>query len=93
MSKRINKAFVVGTLSACAYSFVKGNGIFNKPRFYPQYKAISKYLSSSSPNANIGKIFKTKEGFGAVINDNGDCYLLSITKIKGNDYMFSKTEM
>lgn len=90
---KAQKTVLVGTLTACAYSMIKGNGIFNKPRFFNQHRAIKKYIETTHPGAVIGNIVKTSKGWASVINDHGSCFLLNITQSPDNNYIFSEEKM
>ena len=93
LNKNTKKAILIGIGTAAAYNFVIGKGIFNKPRFYHQHKAVKKYLSSSYPEAVTGDIFKTFDGWSCIVNDNGVSFVLNITKTFDGDYIFSRSEL
>lgn len=88
--KKTNKALLIGIAAAGAYHFIKGNGIFNKPRFYYQHKAVEKYLSSNHENANVGEIVKTKSGWSCIVNDNSYQFVLNISRTDDGTYIFSE---
>ena len=90
--KKSNKkgALILGIGAALTYSFIKGNGIFNKPRFYNQHKALEKYLSSNHPDANKGDIIKTDDGYSTIINDRGVKIIVNMAKTPDGVYVFSE---
>ena len=87
------KIALIGAGTALAYSFVKGLGIFNVPRFYNQHKAIKKYLETNYPSAHAGDIFKTKLGWGCIINNNNQQILITLEKTNDKNYVFTEKEM
>jgi len=93
MSKKTKKAVLIGLGTALLYSAVKGNGIFNKPRFYFVYKALEKYLSSNHADSNIGEIVKTKNGWSCIVNDKGKSFVVNISKAVDGNYLFSESEL
>ena len=89
-NSKSKKAILLGIGAAVTYSFIKGNGIFNKPRFYHQHKALKKYLSSNHPNAYTGEITKTKNGWSCIINDTGRHIAVNMEKSEDGTYIFSE---
>ena len=90
---KTKKAVLFGLGAAVCYSFIKGNGVFNKPRFYKEHKAVSKYLSSNHANAYVGEIVKTKNGWSCIVNDMGKRFVLNFEKTSKGDYIFSENEI
>ena len=88
---KTKKAVLIGLSAAVAYSFIKGNGVFNKPRFYQQHKAVQKYLSSNHESAYVGEIVKTKGGWSCIVNDMGRKFVLNMEKTSDGSYVFSET--
>ena len=93
MNKKSKKAILIGLAAAAGYSFIKGKGIFNKPRFYHQHKAMEKYLETNHPNAIAGEIVKTSGGYTTIVNDGGRNFVLNITRTEDNTYIFSEEEI
>lgn len=91
--RKTKKALLAGIAAAGAYHFIKGNGIFNKPRFYFQHKAVKKYLSSNHANAYVGEIVKTKSGWTCVVNDNSYRFVLNISQTNDGTYIFSEEKI
>ena len=87
------KAALLGAGAALAYGFIKGKGIFNIPRFFDQHKAIKNYVKTYHPNANVGDILKTKNGWTCIINSNDEQILLNLEKTDDKNYIFSETKM
>lgn len=92
MSKKINtkKALLLGLAASVAYKAIKGEGIFNKPRFYRQHEAVKKYLSSNHPNAKTGDIIKTEDGWSCIVNVGNRNFLLYITQSNNKEFIFSE---
>lgn len=91
LSKR--NAALLGGGAAVAYSFIKGIGIFNHPRFYKEHKALKNYLKTYHPDSNTGDIVKTKTGWSCIINSRNKQILLNIEKTNDGNYVFSETDM
>ena len=90
---KAQKTVLYTTVTALVYSAVKGNGIFNKPRFFNQYRAIKKYIDTTYPGAVMGNIVKTSGGWASVINCQGEKILLNVTKTSDGNYIFSEEKM
>lgn len=93
MSKKTKRAVLIGFGTAILYSAVKGNGVFNKPRFYFVYNALKKYLSSNHPLSNMGEIVRTKNGWSCIINDSGKSFVVNISKSEDGTYLFSESRL
>lgn len=91
--KNTKKAILLGIGAAAALKFAAGDGIFNKPRFYFQYKAAEKYLSSAHPGAVIGNMVKTSGGWSCVVKENNSSFVLSITKASDGNYIFHNSQL
>ena len=91
--KNTKKAILLGLGAVAAYKFINGDGIFNKPRFYFIYKAAKKYLSSSHPDAVLGKIIKTSGGASCIIYENNRQFMLSVSKAPDGTYIFHESEL
>ena len=90
---KAQKTFIIGTVAALGYSMIKGNGVYNKPRFFYQYRAIKKYIDATHPKAVIGDVVKTSQGWAVIVNDHGNCFLLNVTKTDDDVYLFSEEKM
>lgn len=90
---KAQKTVLYTTATALVYSALKGNGVFNKPRFFNQYRAIKKYIDTTHPDAVIGNIVKTSAGWASVINCHGEKILLNVTKTPDDRYIFSEEKM
>lgn len=93
MEKNLKKAIFAGIGAAAAYSFLKGEGMFNKPRFFREYKAAEKYLSSYYENAVCSEMTKTKTGLCCVVTAQNKRFILNIHKTDKGEYVFSETAM
>lgn len=87
------KAVLFGIFAAAAYKFTKGDGIFNKPRFYSQHKAVSSYLSTYHSDAQAGKILKTDSGWHCIVKTHQKDFVLNIHKTDDGMYLFSETDL
>lgn len=87
------KAIFFGVIAAAAYKFTKGEGIFNKPRFYSQHKAVSSYLSTYHENAQAGSIIKNDAGWHCIVKTPQKDFVLNIHKTDGGMYLFSETDL
>ena len=87
------KAALLGAGAALIYRFAKGKGIFNKPRFYDQHKAIKNYLNTYHNGANYGDIARTKDGWVCVVNINNEQILLNVQKSEDGSYIFSEEKL
>lgn len=87
------KAALLGAGAAVIYGFAKGKGVFNKPRFYNQHKAIKNYLGTYHNGANYGDIIKTKDGWVCVVNVNNEQILLNVQKSNDGSYIFSEEKL
>lgn len=87
------KAILIGALVACAYEFVKGEGIFNKPRYAPQHKAVDAYLSSYYTNSEHGKIIKNDTGWHCIVKTPQKSFLLNIHRTDDGMYLFSENDL
>ena len=93
LGKNTKKAFLIGLGVLTAYKFSNGDGIFNKPRFFFQHKALKKYLSSTHPYAAVGEIIKTSGGWSCIINENNVSYLISLTYSSDKTYIFHESKL
>ena len=87
------KAILIGAAAACAYEFLRGDGIFNKPRFASQHKAVEAYLSSYYTNAEHGKIIKDDVGWHCIVQASQKKFLLNIHRTDDGMYLFSETDL
>lgn len=87
------KAALLGAGAAVVYSFIKGKGIFNVPRFYDQHRAVENYLKTYHNSANHGDIIKTKDGWVCIVNINEEQILLNIQKTEDGAYIFSEEKL
>ena len=92
MSKKFDtkKAILLGLAAGVAYKAIKGEGIFNKPRFYRQHEAAKKYLSSKYPDAKTGDIIKTEDGWSCIVYLHDKNFVLYITQSNTNEFIFSE---
>ena len=95
MSKKISakKAALLGVCAACAYKFIKGEGIFNKPRYYAQYKAVEGYLATYHPGATFTNIVKNDSGWHCIVNATDKSFVLNIHKTDDGMYLFGETDL
>lgn len=87
------KAILFGICAAAAYKFVRGEGIFNKPRFYEQHKAVQNYLSTYHPDAEAGHIVKNDSGWHCIVTAPQKGFALNIHKAENGTYLFSETNL
>lgn len=87
------KAVLFGLCAAAAYKFVRGDGIFNKPRFYSQYKAVERYLSTYHSGARAGNISTTESGWHCIVTTPEKSFLLNIHRTQDGMYLFSETDL
>ena len=87
------KALAFGICATLAYKFVKGDGIFNKPRFFEQHKAVENYLATYHPSAKTSNIVKNDSGWHCVVTTNEKSFVLNIHKTDDKTYVFSETEL
>lgn len=95
MSEKFNtkKAVLLGICAACAYKFIKGDGVFNKARFFSQTKAVENYLNTYHPGANAGKISPTESGWHCIVTTDEKSFLLNIHRTDDGVYLFSETDL
>lgn len=87
------KAILLGAAAACAYKFFKGDGIFNKPRYAPQHKAVEAYLSSYYTNAEHGDIIKDDSGWHCIVTASERSFMLNIHRTDEGMYLFSESDL
>ena len=87
------KAVLLGLGAAFVYKFIKGDGLLNKPRFYSQYKACEKYLSTYHSGARIGNISTTESGWHCIVTTTEKSFLLNIHRTDDGMYLFSETDL
>lgn len=87
------KAFLLGAAAACAYKFAKGDGIFNKPRYASQHKAVEAYLSNYYTNAEHGRIIRDDNGWHCIVKTPQKSFLLNIHRTEDGMYLFSENEV
>lgn len=87
------KAICLGILATCTYKLIRGEGIFNKPRFYEQYKACQGYLNTYHIGAEFGHIVKNDTGWHCIVNTDTKSFMLNISKTDEGVYLFSETEL
>lgn len=87
------KAVLIGLGAALVYKFIKGDGIFNKPRFYSQYKAVERYLSTYHSGARAGNISTTESGWHCIVTTPEKSFLLNIHRTQDGMYLFSETDL
>ena len=83
---------LLGIGAYVGYSFIKGHGIFNKPRFYFEHKALKKYLDTNYPESYCGDITKVDDGWLAVVNDRGHQFMIHMSKSADGTYLFMEKE-
>lgn len=71
-----------------AYSFIRGNGVFNRPRFAAQHKAVRRYLDAHYPGAVYGKIKEAGKGWSCIVRADGRQFMLYITRTAGRVFIF-----
>ncbi len=86
---------VAGSLAVAGiYNYVKGNGIFNKPRFKDQHDAVSRYVEAHYPNSFYSPITATEKGWMTVITTQDNKKIaLSLTKCENNVYVFEEVNI
>lgn len=92
--KKISPLLTVAASLAAAgiYNYVKGNGIFNKPRFKNEHDAVSRYVNSHYPDSFYSPITTTEKGWMTVITTTENKKIvLSLTKCENNVYVFEET--
>lgn len=81
-------ALAIGVTAGGVYSLIRGNGIFNKPRFAPQHKAVERYLDAHYPGAVYSSIKETGSGWSCVVRDGDRQFILYLTRAKDKVYIF-----
>ena len=94
MSKKkkmsINPVLVAAAITG-VYHAVKGNGVFNKPRFAKQHDAISKYVETHYPGGTYAPIRATQNGWATIITaTDGSKYNLYVGKTPDGVYVFKE---
>lgn len=87
------KAVLLGLGAACIYRFAKGEGVFNKPRFYQQHKAVLGYLETYHPTAVAGSIVKNNGGWHCIVKNGTGDFVLNINKANDGTFIFSETQL
>ncbi len=77
-----------GLVIGGVYHLIRGNGVFNKPRFAAQHKAVRRYLDAHYPRAVYGKIKETGNGWSCVARADGRQFMLYITRTPGHVFIF-----
>ena len=87
------KAVLLGVGAACLYKLVKGEGVFNKPRFFQQHKAVVTYLDTYHPGAVAGNIVKNDAGWHCIVKNGTTNFVLNINKTNDGTFVFSETQL
>ena len=89
--KRFNNAFWLGLAATEVYRFYNGKGIFNKPRFSKQHKAIEKYIDTNYPGAHYTPISIAGNGWATIIKTQDNKSIpLYLYKIDTDNYIFKE---
>ena len=84
-------AVCAGAAAAGVYSFIKGAGVLNKPRFHMQHDAVERYLEARHTGAKHAPIESCEGGWRTVISDtDGSKYDLFITMTQDGMFVFSE---
>ncbi len=92
MNRKFKISPVLVTVAAAGiYNAVKGNGIFNGPRFARQHDAVSKYVESHYPGATYAPIRATQNGWATIITEaDGKRHNLYVGKTPDGVYVFKE---
>ena len=82
---------ITATLGAIAYSAIAGKGLFNRPRFKAQHKALEKYMDNNYPGCIYTPITIHGKGWSSNVLRNGKIITL-IYFTKGDDGVYVFTE-
>ena len=93
MKKKGAKILLLGAAALGAYNFYKGKGVFNKLRFKEQHSAVSDYLENQYPGATYSELTATDEGWSCVVNNDGENFVLYLTKTVEEGYVFWEKEI
>ncbi len=94
---RKNKAKLVTMLvtvaGAAAYGAVAGKGVFNRPRFKEQHKALSNYVDNNYPGCSYTPITMHGKGWASAVKRNGRVVVfVYFTKSDEGIYIFTESK-
>ncbi len=86
-------ALAVGLAAGGIYSMIRGNGIFNRPRFAEQHQAVERYLDAHYPGASYSPIRETGGGWSCIVRTGKREFMLYLTRAKDKVYIFHEGEV
>lgn len=81
-------AVAAGVAASGIYNMVRGNGIFNRPRFAAQHRAVAQYLEGRYPGAVYSQIKETGNGWSCVVRHGSRQFILYLTRTDEKIYIF-----
>lgn len=92
--KNKNKLLLIaGAGAIIGYRAFKGMGAFNKIRFKRQYTALKSYIDTHFPDAQMGELVSSCDGWSCPIVYNGKNFIISIIETEHSGYIFTPTEV
>ena len=86
-------AVAAGAVAGGIYQIVRGKGIFNKPRFAEQHRAVERYLESHYPGATYSNIQESGNGWSCVVRTGTRRFILYLTRTREQVYIFHESDV